>query len=83
MRVFLHTRKHGSIDCTNEFYEFSRVPVIGEHVVLKDVGGEWYVVQMVIHTPFEDADCVAEVYALAVHPRKAMQSAMMDAPWGG
>ena len=43
--------------------KFSRVPSVGEHLMLT-LGGSLYEVTRVIHLPFELADSIAEIFAI-------------------
>lgn len=73
MKVFLHTRSPGQRDWTNETYNFARVPVKGEYVAVKSPDDEWYLVELVVHTPFTNAEFDAEVYAVAVKHLDALE----------
>jgi len=64
MKVFLHTRDPKESECVNQFLEFARIPVIGEHVAISS-DSPWFKVVVVVHTPFP-CDCEAEVYAVKV-----------------
>ena len=73
--VFVHTRPAGSIAWTNERYEFRRVPVVDEFVVLRGTDTEtWYRVELVAHTPFADSDFDAEIYCVAEDHHAAMRA---------
>lgn len=66
--VFLHTYETSDGDVRegnprNEERLFARVPVVGEYVATS-VEGAWYKVFLVVHTPFEESDFDAEVYAV-------------------
>jgi len=45
--------------------EFARIPTIGEHIALTSHDPRFFKVVLVVHTPFEDSECDAEVYAIA------------------
>jgi hypothetical protein len=62
-KVFLHTRSEGKMDWANEMRSFARLPVKGEYIAT-DWDSPWYRVDLVVHCPFERAECEAEVYAV-------------------
>jgi hypothetical protein len=78
MKVFLHTRSKGMFDWRNELRDFARIPVLGEYLAWDD-SSPWYQVQLVVHTPFEQADCDAEVYAVEVDHNEVKRQAFQDA----
>ncbi len=82
MRVLFRSRNHGQFNWQNISYEFLQIPATGEYVALQS-DGPWYLVQLVIHTPFEQADHDAEVYAITVDHMDAKKRAWPDAPWRG
>ena len=63
--VFLHTYEtpDAPTEPTNERRLFARIPAVGEYVATS-VESDLYRVYLVIHTPFEDSDFDAEVYAV-------------------
>lgn len=64
--VFLHTYETPdaySTEPTNEERLFARIPAVGEYVATS-VESDWYRVYLVVHTPFEDSQFDAEVYAV-------------------
>lgn len=63
--VFVHVRQKASDMWKNQKMEFSRIPCVGEHLVLSATS-DWYQVQVVVHCPFEGAEFEAEVYATKV-----------------
>jgi hypothetical protein len=65
IQVMLHTWNPGKWDWHIEFREFGQIPHVGEYVTLHSTS-EWYKVELVVHTPFEGADCMAEAYAVSV-----------------
>jgi hypothetical protein len=71
-KVFLHTRSISNHDWENSPREFSRVPVVGEHLAT-DFQSPWFEVELVIHCPFPGSDCEAEVYAVRVDPADVMK----------
>jgi hypothetical protein len=70
MKIFLHTKNSPDAFYTNEVVEFSTLPRVGEHVVLKPEG-PWYEVGLVAHVPFSEK-FKAEVYALKVDDLDAL-----------
>jgi hypothetical protein len=78
MKVFLHTRSRGLFDWRNELRDFARIPVVGEYFAWDD-SSPWYQVQLVVHTPFEQADCEAEVYAIEVNHNEVKRRVFYDA----
>jgi hypothetical protein len=70
-KVFLHTRSPGKADWDNGLREFGRIPVIGEYVAT-DSMSDWFQVELVVHCPFADSDCEAEVYAVKVDHQAVM-----------
>lgn len=77
MKVFLHTRAHGSMSWKNEGRTFLRLPVVGEYVCT-DETSEWYEVQLVVHCPFE-AQYAAEVFCVQVDHLEVKKAAFSDA----
>ena len=63
--VFVHVREKVSDMWKSHKMEFSRIPCIGEHLVL-GATSDWYQVQVVVHCPFEDTEFDAEIYATNV-----------------
>lgn len=61
--VFLHAYDTPEGHHTNEELSFARIPLVGEYVALSPES-EWYRVYLVLHTPFEDSQFDAEVYAV-------------------
>ena len=63
--VFVHLKNDENKGMYNRHYNFERIPVEGEYFAL-DVDGEWYKVQLVVHTPNSGEMC-AEIYAVKVN----------------
>ncbi len=61
-KIFLHTKKQNEINWTSEYYQFERVPAVGEYLVLR-TELSWYEVRLVLHTPFKHG-CEGEIYAV-------------------
>ena len=78
MRVFLHTRSFGGCDWLNQFKDFDQIPALDEYIGLSMTDPNIYKVQMVVHTPFDEAECVAEVYAVAVNDLEAKNQSFPD-----
>lgn len=78
MKVFLHTRSFGDINWQNQFKYFDQIPAIGEYIKIEETIKTLYSVQMVIHNQFDEADCVAEVFAVAVDDLEARTQAFPD-----
>ncbi|WP_340394908.1 hypothetical protein [Paenibacillus sp. FSL E2-0177] len=77
-KVFVHTHEKGDSEWENEYYPFSRVPVEGEFLTLAS-DGEWYKVEMVVHTPF-DREIHAEIYAVKVDHMKIQKRKLNTEP---
>lgn len=63
--IFLHFHNKGSKDWINKKINFDRIPVEGEYLTIEH-DGEWYKVEMVVHTPFSE-EMSAEIYAVKVN----------------
>jgi hypothetical protein len=64
--VFVHICTLGTMNNPQATkHDFARVPTVGEYFGLKTFG-PWYRVTGVVHTPFEDAEWEAEIYAVEV-----------------
>lgn len=70
--VFLHLHDEGHANWNNIYFDFERIPVVGEYVTIKS-DGDWYKVEMVVHTPFSKDMC-AEVYAVKVDHHKEIKN---------
>jgi hypothetical protein len=77
VEVWVNTRSHGQSKFESEgAFAFARVPVIGEHFKLQQhQESPWYVVTMVFHLPFDEADGWAEIYAVEVDDKAAVLAA--------
>lgn len=75
MRVFLHTRSSGQRDWTNTEVDFAQIPAVGEYVATRMGNPDWYVVELVVHTPFP-CDFDAEVYAVAWNHLEVLEGAL-------
>ncbi|MEK3943526.1 hypothetical protein [Paenibacillus sp. FSL H3-0310] len=64
INVFVHVHDEGESEWENECHLFSRVPIEKEYFALSH-DGNWYEVEMVVHTPF-DQEVQAEIYAVKV-----------------
>jgi hypothetical protein len=73
--VWLHTKSTSNSQWASEGKRlFSRIPEVGECVALT-VDSHWYKVTLVVHCPFKEADCDAEVYAIKVdHVRETLSA---------
>lgn len=69
--VFLHLHNEGEADRLNKYSDFVRIPVEGEYFAIEH-DGEWYKVELVVHTPFSSEMC-AEIYAVKVNHQKEMK----------
>jgi len=72
MKVFLHTRDPEEPEGINNFYEFARIPAVGEYVAISS-DSPWFKVVLVVHTPFP-CDCEAEVYAVKEDHNEVMEA---------
>lgn len=68
MKIFLHTKRteEGEWDNNKVIDGFTRIPIVGEYLTLGSTA-TWYQVLLVVHTPFQDADTIAELYATEVN----------------
>ncbi|QTD40620.1 hypothetical protein [Sporosarcina sp. Te-1] len=78
--VFLHLHDSGQANWNNVYFDFERIPVVGEYVGIKS-DGDWYKVEMVVHTPFSKGMC-AEVYAVKVDSQKEVKKKLDTAKSG-
>jgi len=62
--VFIHVfdRATGGWDVQQRY--FRRIPIAGEYFAFDGHGG-WFEVRYVVHCPFPEADCDAEIYGIA------------------
>ena len=65
MKVFVHLRTQGKHDWSNTVHDFDRLPIVDEYVQIDDLT-EWYIVQIVVHCPFNE-EWGAEIYAVKVN----------------
>lgn len=70
-KIFVHTHEKGDSEWENDYYSFSRVPIEGEYFTLAS-NGEWYQIEMVVHTPFAK-EIHAEIYGVKVDHMEIMK----------
>lgn len=78
-RVVLHYRSEGKANWTNEMRYLSRVPAVGECLVLESPYANYYVVQLVVHMLVE-SDFDAEIYAVGRWYQDVHREAFTDIP---
>lgn len=64
MNVFFHVNEGRGTSWDNNMVNVETLPRVGEYIVL-GAEGRAYKVEVVIHTPSSDAECVAEVFAIS------------------
>jgi len=69
--VFLHLHDEGEANWLNKYADFVRIPVEDEYFAIEH-DGEWYKVEVVVHTPFSSEMC-AEIYAVKVEHQKEVE----------
>lgn len=73
MRIYVHTRHPEKSECDNEFFEFARIPVVGEYLKTS-THSSWFQAVIVLHTPFLDRKYDAEIYAVRVDPTEITEA---------
>ncbi|EST12191.1 hypothetical protein [Sporolactobacillus laevolacticus] len=69
--VLFHLHSKEKHDWANQYYQFERIPVEGEYVCLSSEG-DWYRVELVVHTPFSNQMC-SEIYAVQIDRNEIMK----------
>ncbi|HYT87894.1 MAG TPA: hypothetical protein VEL76_04175 [Gemmataceae bacterium] len=71
-KVALKTRAQGSTGWeSHQIIDYNRIPSVGEYVSPTTMSG-WFEVRIVVHCPFPDTDCDAEVYAVEANQRAVL-----------
>lgn len=69
-KVFVHLRSDGESDFSNQYHNFERLPIEGEYLTISE-DSEWYLVEIIVHTPFSEQLC-AEISAVQGDHSKVM-----------
>lgn len=70
-KILFHFLEPGQTEPENEVLEAAELPRVGEFITRHSTS-PWYRATLVVHTPFEGQELVAEVYAVRTDHMKAL-----------